>query len=97
MIVERDRVRNRMFHTIHPLLARLSGNPVLAHLAIATNLALVRRANRDEDLARLLSSSVGEATSAHSAIVDAATRGDTATSRVLMDDHVARHATHHPA
>ncbi len=96
-IVERDRVRNRMFHTIHPLLARLSGNPVLAHLAIATNLALVRRANRDEDLARLLSSSVGEATSAHSAIVDAATRGDTATSRVLMDDHVARHATHHPA
>lgn len=49
--LRRAHLHDQVFHTIHPLLATLSGNRVLAHAAIAINLALLRRANRDPDLA----------------------------------------------
>ncbi len=87
-VLRRARVRHHMFHTIHPLLVRLSGNRPLAHCALAVNLALVRRANRDPELARFLSSGVGEGAHDHAAIVDAAMRGDATTGRRLMQDHL---------
>ena len=92
--LRQSHLSDQVLHTIHPVLATLSGNRVLAHLAIAINLALVRRANRDPELARFLASSVGQLSRAHAAIVDATTRGDAAEGRRLVDAHGARHAVH---
>jgi DNA-binding FadR family transcriptional regulator/bacterioferritin-associated ferredoxin len=92
--LRRDRVRDQVFHTIHPVIATLSGNHVLAHAAVALNLALLRRANREPELARFLSSSVGELARTHAAIVDATTSGDTEESRRLAGRHGARYARH---
>lgn len=92
--IRQAHLSDQVLHTIHPVLATLSGNRVLAHLAIAINLALVRRANRDPELARFLASSVGQLSRAHAAIVDATTRGDAAEGRRLVDVHGARHGAH---
>lgn len=80
----------RAFHNIHPMIARLSGNRVIALFGIVTILSL-RRVSRDATAERPLSNEPQDIEQAHADIVEAICAHDVPLSRHVMRSHLAAH------
>lgn len=79
------------YHNIHPLLAGLSGNRVIALTNIAVTLALVRHAHHDVASSTYLGHGPDEISRAHAEIVERVIAGDSRGSGERMRRHIARH------
>lgn len=93
LAIGRDGVRGDPFrfsvnHNIHPLIAELSGNRVIALLASACNLALIRAVSAADQQGRRTRNDA-ELVVVHREIVDAITAGDVDRAQDLMAQHLA--------
>jgi DNA-binding FadR family transcriptional regulator/bacterioferritin-associated ferredoxin len=91
-VVARSRgpVGSHGFHNVHPFIAELSGNRVLALFTSALILTLVRRV-RIEAPPAALAAREQEVASAHAGIVDAMVAGDRELARERMLAHLSEH------